>query len=155
MTPTMTEIRAAAQLLYDEWRRQVDRAPTEEEALRKKYGVVEFTFLDPDEGYDFVIGETRYSASWYGELYYDGGVSLPDPVVSPDDVAAAAFAADYSKICESYYTAVHCAAESLGWYWSEDDEFNGRYYHPDSETVIVVPHGCKNLDEIEFREEES
>ncbi len=152
MTLSNIEIVDAARLLYDEWRRQNARATVEDAALREKYGVTGFEVIGAEEGCEFTIGGVRYSASWYGELYYEHGYDLPEEPVAPWDLAAIAFADEFTSLIESYYAAVHVAAESLGWYWIEDDELTGIYFHDDADIVISVPHWCEKFGDITFLE---
>lgn len=152
---TNIEIVDAARLLYEEWRRQNARALTEDAALREKFGVTDFEALDPDEGYIFTIRGTRYSSAWTGDdmYYYEDGSSLPENPTSPEDVAALKFASEFADLIDEYYSAVHCAAEALGWDWVDDDEYSGTYYHDGADVHLVVPHWCDDFEDIAFLED--
>ena len=147
----------AAKLFCEAWKQQTARYTKDAAALLKKCGVD--CIGDYDEwGYAFTLSGIEYSSSWNAEvereteprrsLCWERDQNIPP--LSKEDTVALDFAEAYHALITSCYSAVHTAAESLGWYWIEDEEFEGIYCHHDTGRDISVPHWCVNLDEIEL-----
>lgn len=147
----------AAKLFCEAWKQQTARYTENEAALLEKYGVGYIGDYD-EWGYAFTLRGIAYGSSWNAEVERETepGRSLcwerdrNVPPLSEEDGVALDFAEAYHALITSCYSAVHTAAENLGWHWIADDEFEGIYCHHDTGRDISVPHWCANLDEIEL-----
>ena len=147
----------AARLFCEAWQRQTARYTEAAAALLKKY-VVDYIGDYDEWGYAFSISGIEYSSSWNAEvereteprrsLCWERDQNIPS--LTKEDAAALDFAEAFHALITSCYSAVHVAAENLGWYWIDDEEFEGIYCHQDTGRDIAVPHWCANLDEIEL-----